>query len=270
LVSLKRESRSVYILSGLAGLLAAVAAAAGLIHPELYERDSTSMAAQAVGQDLVTLVVAVPLLFLSAALAWRGSVRGRLLWLGALAYFLYTYTVALFGLRFNPLFLVYVAIFSASLYGLILGLRSLDVEELKGNFSPKTPRKTAATCIIFFSAAFALIWLKGIVPPMLTGSYPEKLLSEAPTLVVQILDLGVLIPLGIATGILLFRDRPWGYALVAILLVKFTALALAIMSMMIFMGRAGVSVSLAGVFFASVALIVVVGLTAVFIRSLHE
>ncbi|MFC2076596.1 hypothetical protein ACFLT7_05890 [candidate division KSB1 bacterium] len=267
---MKRKPRSFFILSGSAGLLGAAAAATGLIRPELYERDSVSMAAQAVGQDLVTLLVAAPLLLISATMAHKGSVRGRLIWLGALAYFLYTYTVALFGLRFNPLFLVYVAIFSCSLYALILGLKSLDVEELKGQFSPKTPRRTAAGMIIIFSAAFALIWLKGIVPPMLTGGVPDMLLEEAPTLVVQILDLGVLIPLGIATGILLLRDRPWGYALVTILLVKFTALALAIMSMMIFMGRAGVAVSAAGVVFASIALVVVVGLLVVFLRGIAK
>src|SRR5438270_11646966 len=45
----------------------------------LYGHESVSMAAQAVGMDLVTLLVATPLLLVGTYLAIRGSLRGQLL-----------------------------------------------------------------------------------------------------------------------------------------------------------------------------------------------
>ena len=56
----------------------------------LYFYDTLGSAAQMQGNDLVTLVVAVPLLALSTWLAFRGSLRGRLLLTGTLGFFIPT------------------------------------------------------------------------------------------------------------------------------------------------------------------------------------
>src|SRR5687767_5503167 len=120
----------------LIGLLALVAAGAGLWWPAdgapvsftshrgevvtlrgqgLYRYDTISMAAQEQAADLITLVLALPLLLVSTSLAFRGSLRGRLLLAGTLGYFLYTYASMAFLASYNELFLVYVALFALSL-----------------------------------------------------------------------------------------------------------------------------------------------------------
>ena len=48
--------------------------------------------------------------------------RAQLIWLGVLVYLIYTYVTYAFVVRFNPLFLVYVALLGCSLYALIGGL----------------------------------------------------------------------------------------------------------------------------------------------------
>ncbi|MBK8420853.1 hypothetical protein [Candidatus Villigracilis saccharophilus] len=85
----------------------------------LYFYDTVSSAAQQQGNDIVTLVVGVPLLVVSAWLAFRGSLRGRLLLTGILGFFLYTYMSMCMLTSFNALFLVYVALFALSLYAFI-------------------------------------------------------------------------------------------------------------------------------------------------------
>ncbi len=75
----------------------------------LYRYDTTSFAVQAQAQDLVTLGLGLPLLVSATFLYARGSLRGRLLLSGTLAYFLYTYTSYALGVAYNPLFLIYVA-----------------------------------------------------------------------------------------------------------------------------------------------------------------
>ena len=57
----------------------------------LYSYDSVSSAAQMQANDLITLVLGLPLLVISTWLSVRGSLRGRLLLTGTLGFFLYTY-----------------------------------------------------------------------------------------------------------------------------------------------------------------------------------
>jgi hypothetical protein len=86
-----------------------------------------------VGQDAVTLVVGVPLLIASVWLTGRGSIVALLIWTGTLFYFAYSYYFYVIG-AFNALFVVYIAIVSASLYGLLSLLVAIDAEAIRGRF----------------------------------------------------------------------------------------------------------------------------------------
>ncbi len=70
-------------------VLVAMAAGVGFFIEDLY-RDTPLNVAQAVGQDLIPLVVALPVLVISAILAGRGSRRAHVVWLGLLVYLVYT------------------------------------------------------------------------------------------------------------------------------------------------------------------------------------
>jgi hypothetical protein len=124
-------------------VLLAVAAGGGLFVGGLY-RDSPNLVAQAVGQDAVTLTVALPTLAISGFLASRGSQRARLVWLGGLIYTVYTYVGYAFAVRFNPLFLVYVALLGCSTYALIGGLVATDMAGIKAAFTGRTPVKAVS------------------------------------------------------------------------------------------------------------------------------
>lgn len=133
----RMSSRSTTIwlwLSAPIALLVAIAAGVGFLIEDLY-RDTPINAAQAVGQDLITLVVALPVLVISAILAVRGSRRAHLLWLGVLVYLVYTYLMYALAIKFNPLFLLYVALLGCSLYALIGGLATTDLARMKAHFS---------------------------------------------------------------------------------------------------------------------------------------
>src|SRR4051794_32482129 len=53
----------------------------------LYQRDSVSMAIQALAQDYVTLFLGIPLLIISLVLTRKGLVKGKLLLTGTIGYF---------------------------------------------------------------------------------------------------------------------------------------------------------------------------------------
>jgi hypothetical protein len=92
--------RTAYLLSTIIAFLAIVASAGGLLLGDLY-RDNALVTVGWVGNDLVTLVVAVSVLVAALILSMRGSLRARLVWLGMLGYTLYNYAFYLFGAAFN-------------------------------------------------------------------------------------------------------------------------------------------------------------------------
>jgi hypothetical protein len=143
---------------------------------------------------------------------------------------------------YNQLFLVYVAIFSLSLYTFAYSIMTLNAGRVKEDMASAPVRITAAF-IFFIAAMITLMWLSMIIPSLITGQRPADLETYT-TLVIQALDLGVVIPLAIITGILLLKRDPWGYALASIILIHGITLGTAILSMILFMYLNGVAIVL--------------------------
>ncbi|HEX8983163.1 MAG TPA: hypothetical protein VF792_10365 [Ktedonobacterales bacterium] len=225
----------------------------------LYGFESVSGAAQAIGQDAVTLLVGIPLLISATILASRGSLRGRVLRAGVLWYFTYTYLLMAFGAAYNPVFLVYVTLFSASLFAFVLSLLAIDVQRLPAQFSPRFARRAVAGVMIGIGVMLALLWLGRIVPALVAGSTPPGLESYS-TLFVQAGDLSLVVPLAILTGALLLRRQPVSYLLAGVILIKGATLGLALMAMIATMALAGVQIVLLEVvFFGLVTAICLIG-----------
>jgi len=207
----------------------------------LYQYDTVNSAAQELGQDVVTLIIGIPLLIVGIVLGRQGRLRGRLLLTGALGYFLYTYGAMSFLTAFNPFFLVYVALFSLSLFGFILAMNSLDVNELVLHISDGFPRRAIASYFIIVAAFLSLAWLGLVAPPIWTGAPPAGL-ESAITMVIQVLDLGVIVPTSVISAILLLKKQPWGYALSSVVLLKILTMGTALIAMIISQMIAGVAI----------------------------
>jgi hypothetical protein len=205
----------------------------------LYYFDTVSSVAQMQANDLITLVVGLPLLIISTWLALRGSLRGHLLLTGTLGFFLYTYMSMSMLTAYNSLFLVYVALFGISLYAFILSMLSFDLAELPRHFSPHLPRGWIAGVLFAMGGFLFLAWMGRIIPPLLQNSTPA--LENTTTLVIQAMDLVLIMPLAILSGILLLRRTAWGYLLASVTVLKGLTMALAVSTMGINMALNGVS-----------------------------
>ncbi|MCL4828797.1 MAG: hypothetical protein KJZ95_15610, partial [Caldilinea sp.] len=191
--------------------------------------------------DLIMLVVGLPLLAVSFWLALRGSLRARLLMTGTLGFVLYTYITMCVGAHYNQLFLIYVALFALSLYALILSMMSFDLATLPAHFSAKLPRRWIAG-VLFLAAAFlTLAWLGRIAPTITQAQLPP--LENTTSLFIQAMDLAIVVPLCVLAGVLLLRRSAWGYLLGSVALMKFVTLGLAVTTMGLNMARVGVPVS---------------------------
>jgi hypothetical protein len=188
----------------------------------LYHYDTPLLALGNKAGDAVTLVVGIPLLVVSMLLYRRGSLRGGLLLTGVLAYFLYYYGSMAFGTAYNPLFLVYVAVFSASLFAFVLIFRSFDIAALSGRFSTRLPRRGIAVLMFAAGLSLVVVWIGlSIVPALLQGKAPAEVGSYT-TAITEVVDLGVIVPALTLTGFLVLRRVALGYLLASTILV-FTA-----------------------------------------------
>ncbi|MCT9097522.1 hypothetical protein [Haloarchaeobius sp. HME9146] len=223
-------------------VLATLAAGAGLLVPSLY-RDSDPLLPQLYGQDFLTLTVAVPALAVALLLAARGSVRGYVAWLGVTGYLLYTYASYAVMTAFNPLYLVYVALFGLALFTLAAGVARLDPDVVRRQVGDG-PVRAAVAYQVVVALLVGVLWLADVVPASISGTIPAAIENTGlVTPVIQSLDLAVLLPAFALSAYWLWRGRAWGYAFTAVLLVKATTLGLAVLAMVAVMLRDGQPVS---------------------------
>jgi len=208
----------------------------------LYTWDTVSSAAQMQANDLVMLVLGLPLLAFSYWLALRGSLRGHLLMTGTLGFILYTYITMCFGAAYNPFFLVYVALFSTSLFAFIFSMMSFNIESLPEHFTKNIPHKAIAVLLFFTAAFLTLAWLGRIAPTILEDQIPA--LENTTSMFIQAMDLGIIVPFSVIAGVLLLRRTAWGYLLSAVGLMKFLTMGAAVSLMGLNMARVGASISL--------------------------
>ncbi len=198
----------------------------------IYKNDSVSVVAQGKASDFITLIVAVPLLTLSLFFTIKNSFRWKLVLLGILGYLLYTYTSYVFLWTYNPLFLLYIALMSTSLFAFILCITSFNIEKLPSKFNNKLPVKSLGIFQIVIGLIVGYKWLSDITLNLINNTPPENL-QHYTTLVIHALDLGFFIPIVVLGGVLIIKRKPFGYLLTSITLIKLSMLLLTITAMII-------------------------------------
>ena len=225
-------------------LLVAVVSLAGILAPATYARETANWAAQAIGQDWVDLLLAVPWLATTGVLALRGSRGAILLLAGGFFFMLYTFAIYGFAVHFNRLFLVYCAGLGLSFFALSGMAVRLLREDMARWFAEPIPVRTIGVLLIATGVLFAVAWLGEILPAIARGTVPNSIAeSGIPTNPVHVLDLSVVIPAHVIAGAFLLRRRPAGFALAPIVLAFGVMMAAAIAGLMLSMRRSGFTMS---------------------------
>jgi hypothetical protein len=177
----------------------------------LYRYDSLFSGANFRAQDIVVLALGVPALAVAAFLARRGSRRGRLLLAAAFGALGYVYASMALMAAFNPFFLAYVGILSASVFGLLLTLREIERVDLDVLERRPLPYRAAGWLMLLGGAVTLVVWALPLVTAQLAGVPPDHL-DHNTTMVTDALDLAFITPGAVVAGLLLLRRRPLGIA----------------------------------------------------------
>jgi hypothetical protein len=205
----------------------------GILIPGTYSREAPSWAIQSVGQDYANLVVVV-LFLVSTILVMRRSLRGYLVWLGALLYFIYSFMIYTFAIHFQFLFPAYLAILGLSGFTLAGGLIAVDRDIPARVLRKNQHMKSASLLLSAIAIIFSGLWLSEIIPNIISGTTPTTLVAMSlPVNPVQALDLAFLLPGMLVTAVLLWRDDAVGYLMAVPLLVFSVTMGLGIIVMMV-------------------------------------
>ena len=236
-----KHTKILRILTILLAISLAIVSVAGAFFPETYSRDSASLGAQGVGQDLVDLIVGVPLLLLSFYYTTRGVRVAALIYGGTLFYIMYSFIIYCFGINFNQFFLFYCLTLSLSLYAFILLFSDLMHQEVEGWFE-RAPVRTVSVYIFVVALIFYVLWLKSIVPAILHNEVPVDV-SDYDLLVnpVHVIDLVFALPGLIIGAVLIRRKLGLGYIIASFALVFMVLLTLALAAMVLLLVLRGIS-----------------------------
>lgn len=204
-----RSARTGLVLSAAIAVLMVAASVLGIVVEDLYQEGAWAREAFR-GGDIVTLGVVVPVLVVALVQARRGSVRAMVVWIGVLAYALYNYAYYVFGASFNDAFLIHIAIFSSSIFALVLAVSNLDVAATAEPLRRRQLARWIGGFLTLVGVGQGALWVIVIVRYAVTG----EVLADIPVRgqhVVFALDLSLLVPALIVAGVLLWRRTAIGY-----------------------------------------------------------
>lgn len=234
-------------------------------------RTSETTVNQLVGSDAAALFVVFPSTVLAAVLVFRGNPAGPLLASGIGVYAIYTYAQVVIGQEYLRLpgnveywFPLLLAVFILAEAAVVLSLAALprDLPSPSG-----TVRKTAGALLLV--VAVFLVVGQHLRPLLTAWTNPAALTeyssSPTPFWMVKLMDLGIIVPAAIASGVGLLLGAKWALKVMYPLLTGYAFLAASVASMAVVMyvkGDPDASLTLMAAFlafallFASLALMI--------------
>ena len=245
--------------------LAAASALLGLLRPGMYQ---PALLPGFYVQDGLMLLVGVPALLVGLWAARAGSIRGLILWLGALTFMAYMWATVALQVTFNQFFLGYVALFGLSVYTLLGGFLGTDPEVVREAMAEGLSERVYGAFLWVIAVGLAALWLSELVPATLSGTPPLLVEEVGPqALASHFIDLSVVVPGLAIAGTLLWRRHPWGYVVGGVGLVFGAVLAPTLTGMTLLIALEGsVTVPFVAIVFTTLPALLALGLAIGYLR----
>jgi hypothetical protein len=212
--------RLVYISSLTIAILVASASIAALLDSSTFY-PTDEFLRSFVSNDVVNLVIGLPILLVSLWLTWRGKLIGLLLWPGALFFMLYNSLIYVLALPMNIIFLLHLAVVTICVYSLITLVASMDGKAIQQRLSGVVPERLGGAVLAGMGLLFFLQVINAIISALISQAQiaeTDRALHTADFLIT---------PAWIIGGVFLWKRKAFGYL---------TGLGLLFQASMLFVG----------------------------------
>jgi len=201
---IERDLKPASLLTIILAVLMTAASLGGLFFPSsIYLTDELRLAFLA--NDVVNLLIGLPIALGSLWLTRRGKLIGLLCWPGALLYTFYNYLVYLVGIPLGLITSVFLTLVLLSAYLMIDLLRTIDRNAVQAQLKGAVPEKLSGGILAFFGVAFFTL-AAGVINEARTSQTTLPMTEVG--LAIADMSLSVLLVIG---GVLLFQRKPLGY-----------------------------------------------------------
>ncbi|MCK4483826.1 MAG: hypothetical protein KAU89_03310 [Candidatus Thorarchaeota archaeon] len=201
------------ILLFLTSSLALIAAVIGVTNQSIYSLVVTpELLPGVIAQDVVTIIASVIALLLIIRIE-KTSTSKNLIMLAIMGFLFYGYGMYVIERFYNMLYLVYMAIFSLSVYSIVFNAATIDRSWIDRIRIPTSIRIASATYLLINAIMFNIIWISHLLPLMQAGQKIEFIYS------IYILDLCFIMPMFAFIGILAAKNKGLGLLVTPFLLI---------------------------------------------------
>lgn len=178
----------------------------------IYANDSYFKAPISIGTDYCILFMLVPL-FLYTYVQYRkkGDVISEMKLISVYAVAFYYGASIAFGVTYNQIFLVYVVLFTCSLFGMFVHIKRVRIQQ------KITVTRGVSVFLIVAGIALIVAWMPDIISSLITGE-TLPLIGVYTTEITYVLDMGIISPLCFVCLYLLKKKEGLGVVLLSILL----------------------------------------------------
>jgi hypothetical protein len=248
------KNKIIPVLSIPLAVLVIIVSLVGLCSPGFYSAETTNWRLQTRGQDIIDLFIVIPCLLLSALFSYRNNKVAVAIWGGTVFYLAYSFTIYCFNIRFNRLFIVYCLCLGLPVYSTIYAVMTAYKKEFIFRAGRNSSSFYITIYFILVAALFYFLWLGEIIPANLQNTIPDSL--EQTGLAsngVYVLDLSIVLPAIIITGVSLLKGKIIGFILTPVLLIFFVLMDITIGFLQYLMKIEGLTEGL-GVMYAMLSL----------------
>jgi len=202
----RRDLALSYALSFAIAILMAVASVAGLLRrTAIYPTDE--LLHSFVPNDVVNILIGLPILLGSMWLARRGKLIGLLFWPGALFYVLYNYLIYVFAMPLNVAFLLHLVLVTLSVYTLIGLIAGIDGQAVRQRLAGSVPERLGGGVL----AGLGLLFLLQVISAIIAALSSQTSIAET-ELALHVSDF-MIAPALVIGGVLLWRREEFGYVI---------------------------------------------------------
>lgn len=208
----------------------------------IYKHDSFFKAPIFIGTDITMLFLVVPMMVIALIREIKTRTIKSKLFLTAVTatVFYYAASIAL-GVTYNSLHLAYIALFSCSLFALILLIKNIKAGDLRKMQKWPLPSKGLKVFLVLSGISLFVAWLPDIIISLMERK-SLTLIEVYTTEITYVIDMGIISPLIFICLYLIKQKDGLGDIILAIILMECTVIGVMLPIQTLFQSLAGIEI----------------------------